>query len=88
MHLQNGVIYRIAEGFQRLHLKDKYKEDSFLQEVMDAKEELVRAQENFRNASGDTLVELRIYQLKVAQTRYKYLLEKAKEMCGQEDIAL
>lgn len=85
---QKGIAYRIADGFQRMSLKEKYHKDSFLKEVAEAKSELLHAYDNFKMASGDTMVELRIYQLKVAQTRYKYLLEKARELNGQNDIAL
>ena len=51
-----------------------------LQEINLTKRALVAAYSNFDNATDPDLIDCFIYQVNSEQKRYKYLLQKAKEM--------
>lgn len=50
-----------------------------LQDLQQAKSDLDCAYSNFENAVDPDLIDCYIYQLKSAQLRYKFLLERAKK---------
>ncbi len=51
-----------------------------LQEINMTKRALAAAYSNFDNATDPDLIDCYIYQVNSEQKRYKYLLQKAKEM--------
>lgn len=51
-----------------------------IQEINMTKKALAAAYSNFDNATDPDLIDCYIYQVNSEQKRYKYLLQKAKEM--------
>lgn len=57
-----------------------YNEKYLLDEINMTKEALNAAYSNFDNATDPDLIDCYIYQVNSEQKRYKYLLEKAREI--------
>lgn len=57
-----------------------YNEKYLIDEINMTKEALNAAYSNFDNATDPDLIDCYIYQVNSEQKRYKYLLQKAKEI--------
>ncbi len=64
---------------ERLTEKKKLKENSDLIScIIKTREDLVNANNNYEYADGD-LIDYYLYQIKATQSKYNYLLKKAKQ---------
>lgn len=64
---------------ERLNEKKKLKENSDLIScIIKTREDLVNANNNYEYADGD-LIDYYLYQIKATQSKYNYLLKKAKQ---------
>lgn len=53
-------------------------DERLMDEILQSKIALDTAYSNFQNVTEPDLIDCYIYEVKAAQTRYKYLLEQAK----------
>ncbi len=57
--------------------KDKFPNSDLVKSIIKTREDLDSACKNFEFAEGD-LIDYYLYQIKAAQSKYNYLLKKAK----------
>ncbi|MDP4133696.1 MAG: hypothetical protein Q8882_06760 [Bacillota bacterium] len=73
-------VTRTGRKLQRILLIDVYEDKDFVNEVIDAGDQLYAAYKNFEEANTLNLAGLRIYQIKMAEAKYSCLSDKAKEI--------
>lgn len=74
--LNNFLLYRKTQTDPNLEDEDTRE---LLKNLHEAKKEMEIANSNFEFAEEDGLVDLYIYRMKAAETRYQYLLKKVKQ---------
>lgn len=57
----------------------EYEARDLLKNLQEAKKELDTARSNFEFADDEQMVDLSIYRLKAAETRYQYILKQIRE---------
>lgn len=80
----NGEISEKGLGvwsyfMKKFENKKDIKKEEFIKSLEHAKEELNTAVTNYEFADEPELVDYYTYNIKAAQTKYEYLLKKAKE---------
>lgn len=66
-------------GRKMMQTEREYRYSQMLQNIQQAKTDLDCAYQNFDHATDPDLIDCYIYQLKSAQMRYKYLLDRIKQ---------
>jgi hypothetical protein len=79
-----SILNNIKDGF-KLDIKDAGREEyddetlDFLDEIKQAREEWIAAQNFFENATDPDLIDYAIYRIEATRRRYMYLIKQAKK---------
>lgn len=68
--------------------KVKLEQERIHYQLQKTKIALETAYSNFENAIEPDLIDCYIYEVNAIQQRYKFLLRKAKELAGPEDVSI
>lgn len=73
-------------NFKKEKKTPDYDEKHLLEEIAITKNAIDAAYSNFENATDPDLIDCYIYQLNSEQKRYKYLMERAKEVQFKSEL--